>query len=337
MSDNEDIVIAAAILQRGGVVAFPTETVYGLGADALNPAAVERIFAVKGRPIHHPLIVHLADAAQLHEWARDIPEIAYTLAAQFWPGALTLILKRAARVPDNVTGGQDTIGLRVPNHPVALELLQKFGGGIAAPSANRFGRISPTTQEHVRAELGNAVDMILDGGPCQVGLESTIVSLVGERPVILRPGGVSRVALEAVLGIRVGIHDGVEVAPRAPGMLEKHYAPYTPMSIVPTERLFNEVSALIVFGRRVGILELQREPSKLPYLERGVFRFSMPTTPAEYAQRLYATLRQADDAQLDQLIVEQVPAGEEWCAVSDRLRRAAQAHKEAGVLASSSK
>jgi len=201
MSGNEDIVIAAAILQRGGVVAFPTETVYGLGADALNAAAVERIFTIKGRPTHHPLIVHLADAAQLHEWARDIPEIAYTLAAHFWPGALTLILKRAARVPDNVTGGQDTIGLRVPDHPVALELLQKFGGGIAAPSANRFGRISPTAQEHVRTELGSAVDMILDGGPCQVGLESTIVSLVGERPVILRPGGVSREALEAVLGI----------------------------------------------------------------------------------------------------------------------------------------
>lgn len=326
MSDNEDIVLAAAILQRGGVVAFPTETVYGLGADALNSAAVERIFTIKGRPTHHPLIVHLADAAQLQHWARDVPDLAYELAAQFWPGPLTLILKRAARVPDNVTGGQDTLGLRVPDHPVALELLRKFGGGIAAPSANRFGCVSPTTQEHVRAELGNAVDMILDGGPCQVGLESTIVSLVGERPVILRPGGISRAVLEAALGMSVDMHDGAEAVPRAPGMLERHYAPRTPLSIVPAERLFNEVSAMIVFGRRVGILELQREPSKLPYLERGVFRFSMPNTPVEYAQRLYAMLRQADAAQLDQLIVEQVPASEAWCAVSDRLRRATCAH-----------
>lgn len=327
MSDDDDIVIAAAMLRKGGVVAFPTETVYGLGADALNAAAVARIFTLKGRPSNHPLIVHLAAAAQLDQWARDIPTLAYELAARFWPGPLTLILKRAAQVPDSVTGGQDTVGLRVPNHPVALELLQKFGGGIAAPSANRFGRISPTDKEHVRAELGNAVDMILDGGPCRVGLESTIVSLVDDQPVILRPGGISRVALAEILGKGIAMNTDNMPAPRAPGTLEKHYSPRTPLRIVPTARLFTEVSALIVFGQRVGILELEREPSKLPFLERGVFRYSMPNTPEAYAQRLYATLRQADDAQMDYLIVEQVPDSEEWLAVNDRLHRAANAHK----------
>jgi L-threonylcarbamoyladenylate synthase len=332
MSDDDDIVMAAAILQRGGVVAFPTETVYGLGADALNPAAVERIFSIKGRPAHHPLIVHLADVSQLKEWASDIPECAFTLAARFWPGPLTLILKRAAQVPNSVTGGQDTVGLRVPGHPVALELLQKFGGGIAAPSANRFGRISPTDQVHVRAEFGNTVDMILDGGPCRVGLESTIVSLVEERPVILRPGGIARALLADALGMSVELNTLDTSTPRAPGMLEKHYAPRTPLRIVSTERLFNEVSKMIVFGQRVGILELDREPSKLPFLERGVFRYSMPNTSDEYAQRLYASLRQADDAQLDYLIVEQVPQSEEWLAVNDRLRRAANAHKETGAF-----
>ncbi len=326
MSDDEDIVIAAAILQRGGVVAFPTETVYGLGADALNPVAVERIFTIKGRPSNHPLIVHLAETAQLEQWARDIPALAYELAARFWPGPLTLILKRAARVPNNVTGAQDTVGLRVPDHPVALELLYKFGGGIAAPSANRFGRISPTTKEHVRAELGNAVDMILDGGLCHVGLESTIVSLVGEQPVILRPGGISHTALAEIFGKNVETSTDDISVPRAPGMLDKHYAPRTPLRIVPAGRLFNEVSAKIVFGHSVGVLELARESSKLPYLERGVFRFSMPVAPEDYAQCLYATLRQADDAQLDYLIVEQVPEGEEWLAINDRLRRAANAH-----------
>ncbi|MEO5573508.1 MAG: L-threonylcarbamoyladenylate synthase [Gammaproteobacteria bacterium] len=328
MSDDDDIILAVAMLQRGGVVAFPTETVYGLGADALNTAAVERVFSIKGRPAQHPLIVHIADASQLSEWARDIPAMAYTLATRFWPGPLTLILKRAARVPDNVTGGQDTIGLRVPNHLVALSLLKKFGGGIAAPSANRFGRISPTTQGHVRAEFGNSVDMILDGGPCQVGVESTIVSLVGERPVILRPGGISRVALAGALGVSVEFNSAADNSPRAPGMLERHYAPRTPLRIVPTGRLFNEVSAMITFGQRVGILELAREPSKLPFLERGVFRYSMPVTPVEYAQSLYATLRQADDAQLDYLLVEQMPDSEEWLTVNDRLRRAANAHSE---------
>ncbi|HYS50590.1 MAG TPA: L-threonylcarbamoyladenylate synthase, partial [Burkholderiales bacterium] len=177
-----------AILRRGGLVAFPTETVYGLGADASNPAAVARIYEVKGRPAGHPVIVHIGDIGQLARWARDIPEAATKLATHFWPGPLTLVLRRAPGVGSQLSGGQDTIGLRVPGHPVALQLLREFGGGIAAPSANRFGRISPTAAEHVRSDLASEVELILDGGACEIGIESTIVDLSRGRPVLLRPG-----------------------------------------------------------------------------------------------------------------------------------------------------
>src|SRR3990172_3568489 len=330
MPDSDEIALAVGLLRQGGVVAFPTETVYGLGADALNPAAVQRIFTIKGRPQHHPLIVHLADVSQLAEWARDIPPDAYALAEHFWPGPLTLILKRAARVPDSVTGGQDTIGLRVPNHPVALALLRQFAGGIAAPSANRFGRISPTRKEHVSAELGDAVGLILEGGWCSVGLEWTIVNLTSATPAILRPGHISAAALAEVLGKPVTGHGSAEPAgPRASGMLESHYAPRTPLPLIPTQQLLQEVSALLAFARRVAVLELERTPSKVPYLERGVYHYIMPNTPEEYARRLYATLREADAQGCDFLFVEQPPEDEAWSAINDRLRRAANAHKAA--------
>ena len=306
MSDGDEIVLAAGILRTGGVVAFPTETVYGLGADALNAEAVQRIFTIKGRPTQHPLIVHLADISQVQDWARDIPAIAFDLARQFWPGPLTLILKRAAHVPDNVTGGQDTVGLRVPNHPVALELLRSFGSGIAAPSANRFGRISPTTQAHVRAELGKAADAILDGGPCAVGLESTIVSLVGGEPVILRPGAISPDALATVLGRKVSLNTVVD-AVRAPGMLEQHYSPQTLLRTIPTERLYQEVCGLLAFGRQVGVLEIERKQTLLPVLERGVHRYAMPVKPEDYARCFYATLREADEARFDILFCHLSP------------------------------
>ncbi|WP_442770390.1 L-threonylcarbamoyladenylate synthase, partial [Zoogloea ramigera] len=197
-----DIQRAVQLLRQGELVALPTETVYGLGADALNPDAVAKIFAAKGRPSDHPLIVHLADASQIMTWAREVPKDAIALARAFWPGPLTLILKRDESVPDLVTGGQDTVGLRVPNHPVALELLRAFGSGVAAPSANRFGRISPTTAEHVRQELGERVALILDGGACAVGLESTIVDLSRGVPVILRPGAIGADDIARVLGRR---------------------------------------------------------------------------------------------------------------------------------------
>jgi tRNA threonylcarbamoyl adenosine modification protein (Sua5/YciO/YrdC/YwlC family) len=217
-----EVVRAAALLRAGELVAFPTETVYGLGADASNPGAIARIFAAKGRPADHPLIVHLPDAGQLERWAVDIPEAAHGLAAAFWPGPLTLILRRHPSVSDAITGGQDTVGLRVPNHPLALQLLREFGGGVAAPSANRFGRISPTTAAHVRDELGAAVSMILDGGPCAVGIESTILDLSAGRARILRPGMLDAAAIAAVLGYppawaRSGVRRGFRV-PSKPTM-----------------------------------------------------------------------------------------------------------------------
>src|SRR6056297_3493256 len=233
------IAAAARLLREGGVVAIPTETVYGLGAAAMNPAAVRRVFAIKGRPASHPLIVHLDSAEALPEWAREIPDAAWVLAEHFWPGPLTLVLPRQPQVPDDVTGGQDSVALRVPAQPVARELIAA-AGALAAPSANRFGRVSPTTAAHVLAELGDDVDMILDAGPCRVGLESTILSLIGDAPALLRPGGVTVAELEAVLGR--------PVAPppqdlRAPGRLASHYAPATPLELVAADRLRERLAA----------------------------------------------------------------------------------------------
>ena len=324
MAHAADIEAAAGVLRSGGVVAFPTETVYGLGADASNPAAVERVFAIKGRPAQHPLIVHIADAAQLSRWARDIPQDAHTLARCFWPGPLTLILRRAPQVPDCVTGGQDTVGLRVPGHPLALELLRAFGGGIAAPSANRFGRVSPTTAAHVHAELGGTLDMILDGGPCRVGLESTIVSLVGEQPVILRPGVISRAMLEQALAKHMDTDAAPREMPRAPGTLEAHYAPCTPLFVLPAQALAEIARRCVARGQRVGILGSVSELESVP----EVRQWGMPRDADAYGQRLYAALREADGAGLQVLLVAQVPDDESWLAVRDRLSRAAAAHTD---------
>lgn len=324
---STDIDAAVKILRDGGVVAFPTETVYGLGADALNARAVARLFAIKGRPAQHPVIVHLPSVEHLPRWAREIPAAAYDLARRFWPGPLTIILKRAAGVPDCVTGGQDTVGLRVPGHPVALELLRRFDGGVAAPSANRFGHVSPTRAGHVYAELGDAVDMILEGGPSRVGLESTIISLVDEQPVILRPGGVSRAALETALGKAVAPHTAQTPAPRAPGTLEAHYAPRTPLRLVSADAIHDAAMALLSCGHRVGVLGPVSQKRKWP-VHVNLHKYPMPNTPDEYARDLYATLHQADDDELDYLLVQETPQDEEWLAVRDRLRRAAQAHKE---------
>lgn len=320
-----DIEAAVHVLRAGGVVAFPTETVYGLGADALNPAAVERIFAIKGRPAHHPLIVHLANAAQLPHWARDIPKDAYTLAEHFWPGPLTLILKRMPQVPDCVTGGQDTVGLRVPGHPVALALLHAFGGGIAAPSANRFGRVSPTTAAHVHAELGGDVDMILDGGPCRVGLESTIVSLVGGRPVILRPGAITAGQIEELLEVKIEELSGVET-PRAPGMLKMHYAPRTPLRLVPAAQWEQELARQVAQGKHSAVLSTTRESGAVL---KAMAYFLMPGDAEGYAQRLYAALREADHAGCDVILVPEPPPGKDWLAIRDRLTRAAAGGDEA--------
>jgi L-threonylcarbamoyladenylate synthase len=305
---------AAALLRAGRLVAFPTETVYGLGADAENEQAVRQIFALKGRPLDHPLIVHLPDAGHLPQWARQLPPEAQRLAERFWPGPLTLVLRRNNRAGDWITGGQDTVALRVPAHPLALALLAAFGGGVAAPSANRFGRVSPTRAEHVRQEFGAQAPLVLDGGPCQVGVESTILSLVGEQPVLLRPGDITRTALEEVLG-RAVLLPTSSTAIRAPGMLAAHYAPSTPLQVVPGSVLAGTARELVAGGLRVALLTLST------VAEDGV-TFPMPADPTEFARRLYAILRELDQQGFDRIIVEEPPAEEVWLAVRDRLARA---------------
>jgi L-threonylcarbamoyladenylate synthase len=301
---SDRIADAVAVLRAGGLVAFPTETVYGLGADAANPRALRRLYEVKGRPPSHPVIVHAASAGQLDDLALDVPDAARRLAAACWPGPLTLIVRRRReRVAAEATGGRDTVGVRVPDHPLALELLRAFGGGVAAPSANRFGRVSPTTAEHVRADLGADVDLILDGGPCTVGVESTIVDVTGAAPVVLRVGAVSERRLQQILGVPVARRTDGAVA--APGTLPSHYAPRTPLELVAREDLAARTAALRASGMRVAVVDA-------------------PADVAEYARVLYARLRDADRAGAD-VIVAVLPAddGDLGTVVSDRLRRAA--------------
>jgi len=310
-STAANIARAADLLRAGELVALPTETVYGLGADASNPAAVLKIFAAKDRPADHPLIVHLADADQLGAWAREIPPAAEALARAFWPGPLTLILKKRAEVPDAVTGGQDTVGLRIPDHPVALELLEAFGGGIAAPSANRFGRISPTSAQHVFEELGESVAMILEGGACDVGIESTILDLSRGEPVILRPGMIGIDALTAVIGQRPRLKGEGENAPRVSGALLAHYAPRTPMQMASREDITNAPADCAVLVRA----------SEFP---AGRFAMSIdaPFDAHGYAHDLYANLRALDAGAARLILVENLPEGSDWDAVRDRLGRA---------------
>ena len=314
MSFSREIEKAAAILHAGGLVAFPTETVYGLGADASNSGAVKKIFFAKGRPQDHPVIVHLPDSSHLERWANEIPAAAGDLAGRFWPGPLTLILRRASRVPDAVTGGQDTVGLRVPAHPLARALLQAFGGGIAAPSANRFGRLSPTTAEHVRAELGDRIDMVLDGGSCSVGIESTIVDLSSENPVLLRPGKITAAEIEAVL--KKTLHKPKDGGTRAPGMRAVHYAPQTPLLV--TRNLQECVRNLCDENKRVAVLACQSPP--MTGL-RVVWK-AAPVEAGAYAQELYANLRLLDQSGCELIVVEEPPLDEEWEAVHDRLAKA---------------
>jgi L-threonylcarbamoyladenylate synthase len=313
---------AVQLLRAGELVAFPTETVYGLGADAANPAAVARIFAAKGRPADHPVIVHLAAASQINRWARDVPPAAMQLAAAYWPGPLTLILKRAPQVPDAVTGGQDTVGLRVPDQPLALQLLRAFGGGIAAPSANRFGRISPTTAAHVHSEFGENAPLVLDGGPCRLGIESTIVDLSRGLPVVLRPGSITVADIAAVLG-ESPVNSGTSGAPRVSGSLASHYAPRTPLRLIPGEALAAEVRCQLDAG--VSLFVLARRAAPL-FSDHAAQRFQwrqLPDGAAAYAHDLYAALRAADSASCGLIIAEAPPDLPAWLAVTDRLHRAA--------------
>jgi L-threonylcarbamoyladenylate synthase len=315
--DTQTIDEAARILRAGGLVAFPTETVYGLGADASNAEAVKKIYAAKGRPRNHPLIVHLASAAQVREWAGDMPEAGKQLAERFWPGPLTLIFTRAAHVDDLVTGGQDTIALRVPSHPAAQALLAAFGGGVAAPSANRYGRVSATTADHVRSEFGSTIDYVLDGGGCDFGIESTIVDVSGVRPALLRPGSITSADIEALLGAPLapaGPH-----SPRAPGALPKHYAPQTPVMLMEADLLIELASSMTRQSHKVAVLARSvRQP-----LDPGVTWIAASPDAAQYAHDLYANLRVLDRAGCAAILVEQPPLEPAWAAVYDRLSRAA--------------
>jgi L-threonylcarbamoyladenylate synthase len=308
---------AVAALRAGDVVAFPTETVYGLGADARNPAAVRKIYALKGRPPGHPLIVHLASADALDGWARDVPPVARRLAQHFWPGPLTLVLPRADGVPDEVTGGQSSVGLRVPSHPVAHALLAGFGGGVAAPSANRYGRVSPTRAAHVREEFGAAVPLVLDGGDCDVGLESTIVACLDDVPLLLRPGRITLADLERVAGVvrRAAAGEG----PRAPGTTRSHYAPTTPVQLVSADELAAQRDP------RAAVLARRPAPSGFD----GVAWVDAGRTPEQYGHDLYANLRWLDAAGARAILVEAPPAEAAWEAVRDRLQRAASREDEA--------
>ena len=295
---------AVEVLRAGGLVAFPTETVYGLGADAANPRALRRLFEVKGRPTDHPVIVHVARAAQLDDFGRDVPDVAHAFAEAFWPGPLTIIvLRNPDRVAPEATGGRETVGIRVPDHPVALELLDAFGGGVAAPSANRFGRVSPTTAQHVRDDLGADVDVVLDGGPSAVGVESTIVDVSWPQPVVLRIGGISDDELQRVAGTQLSRRIDGEVA--APGTLASHYAPDARVELVQAGEVDARTAVLRAKGLNVGVLDAPRDPG-------------------DYARLLYRRLRELDREGVDVILA--VPPSDVTgmgAAVADRLRRAA--------------
>ena len=296
---------AIELLKAGEVVAFPTETVYGLGADASNPNAVAKIFDLKGRPKNHPLIVHLADAENIKDWAREIPDSAWVLAEEFWPGPLTLILKRSSRALDAVTGGFDTVGLRVPAHPVALALLHGFEGGVAAPSANRFGAVSPTTAQHVRDEFGDSLVAILDGGPCGVGVESTIIDLSSGAPAILRPGGVTLEELQDALRVAIPLNQSGTV--RSPGQMASHYAPRAQVLLVSRAEAPEQEARLRAVGKKVALLaeNVHENDSHI------------------FARSLYSALREADARGADVLLATLPDERGLGLAIADRLRKAA--------------
>ncbi|WBS02446.1 L-threonylcarbamoyladenylate synthase [Pseudoduganella sp. SL102] len=322
---EQAILDAAARLEAGALVAFPTETVYGLGADAENPAAVAAIYAAKGRPQDHPVIVHVAPGADLDYWAADVPDEARKLARAFWPGPLTMIVKRHAHIPDAVSGGQDTVGIRCPSHPVAMALLAAFKGGkggVAAPSANKFGNVSPTTAQHVRdefnEEFGAGAMTVLDGGASQVGIESTIVDLsrlATHGPVLLRPGHIGAAEIAAVIGAMPAAPDAA--APRASGTLESHYAPKAPVALADTARLPSLLTTLAGRGRHVAVIRYS------PMLVQASAQELLPNEPAGYAFGLYAALRTMDRADVELILVETPPQHDAWLGINDRLRRAA--------------
>ncbi len=317
-----EIESAVQALRDGELVAFPTETVYGLGANAQNPAAVAKIFEAKGRPRSHPVIVHLDTPRFLHRWVAEVPDVVTKLAEKFWPGPLTIVMKRGPNVHDIVTGGQDTVAIRVPSHPMAQQLLTAFGGGIAAPSANKYGRLSPTRPEHVRDELGDAVRVVLDGGESQIGLESTIVSCAGEGVRLLRPGAVTAGQLRGVVGELIMGSD-LE-SPRTPGSTPSHYSPSTPLMIVQAGEIDAQAAALSSGGVRIAVLA-QRLPLKS---HKYVTWINAGRRPEQFGHDLYTNLRTLDKAGCQKILVQDVPQDERWDAIRDRLIRAASSVSE---------
>jgi L-threonylcarbamoyladenylate synthase len=315
---------AARVLSRGGLVAFPTETVYGLGARAFDEEAVARVFSAKGRPARHPLIAHVDGEARARELAGSWPERASALARAFWPGPLTLVVERARHVPLAVVGGGDSIAVRVPAHPVARALIAALGEPIAAPSANRYQGLSPTTAAHVVKQLGDAVDLVLDGGPCEAGIESTVVDVRGERPLALRPGALGIAALRAVLpDLQVRIEEvSVEDARASPGMSRRHYAPRARLLVVRSwEAARRRADGLAADGACVALVVHEARTTFVP--GRRVLLRTLPHDPARYAHALYGTLHDLDDERVDVIVVQEVPGDEAWWAVADRLRRGA--------------
>ena len=306
---------AAEIIREGGLVAFPTETVYGLGANALDPLAVARIFVAKGRPVNNPIIVHVADLADLPRVVADWPRAAQKLAERFWPGPLTLVLPHAASIADGVTGGGPTVAVRMPAHPVALALIRAAGVPLAAPSANRSGELSPTSAKHVLRGMGGRIDMIVDGGPTQVGVESTVLDLSVSPPRLLRPGHITPAEIEAVIGRigRAGVVPESKPLP-SPGLLARHYAPRTPTECLAGSAA--RVAECLRQGEKIGWLTFEAQP------ELPVMTVIMPDDPAAYAARVYAELHVLDELELDRIIVELPPDEECWLAVRDRLKRA---------------
>ena len=321
--DERAIRAAVDVLECSGLVAMPTETVYGLAANAEDEKAVMKIFEAKHRPTTHPLIVHITGEEALDHWAREIPQSAYVLARRFWPGPLTMILKKSDSVGDWITGGQDSVGLRCPSHPWAVALIKSFAGkhhrGLAAPSANTFGRISPTTAQHVRDDLGEKpkgkVDFILDGGECEVGVESTIINLSGEHPEILRHGAITRNMLEEALGCAVP--DGGKESPRVSGSLKSHYAPKT--KVILCDDL---VSELKKYGdKKIAVMASARSLAQTP--DHVIKWFVAPDNATAYMHDLYVRLHELDQAGADLILIETPPTGDAWNAVQDRLSRAA--------------
>lgn len=321
MTHVRDIDRAVDLLRRGEVVAIPTETVYGLAADATNDKAVQKIFTAKGRPADHPLIVHISKDEPLDRWARDIPQEAASLVQVFWPGPLTILLKRTTFVSPAVVCGMDTIGLRCPAHPIARELLKQFGGGLAAPSANRFARISPTTASHVREELGDRVSFILDGGPCLVGLESTIVDLTSEAPSILRPGAITAEQIERVIGRE--LIERREDSPKVSGTLESHYAPTAIVELLEEDSLLERARELSNARGKFVVMAPFRLSDAFDRTEKCLEWIDFPDDMIENAQRLYASLRRADSLSPERILVARPRPTGIGVAILDRLQKSA--------------